>query len=77
MPLIYLYIISGLVTITFKMMLIISRNVFRRGIKQGCPLMMLLYIIYIEHLLLRFKKELLGVLSSEGGGPCRFPVLVC
>ena len=32
--------------------------VFERGIKQGCPLAMLLYIIYIEPLLLRFKKEL-------------------
>ena len=35
--------------------------VFERGIKQGCPLAMLLYIIYIEPLLLRFKKELAGV----------------
>jgi len=45
--------------------------VFERGIKQGCPLAMLLYIIYIEPLLLRFKKELAGVkIAGHCGGPC-------
>jgi len=34
---------------------------FETGIKQGSPLAMLLYIIYIKLLLLRFKNELVGV----------------
>ena len=38
---------------------------FVRGIKQGCPLAMLLYIIYIEPLLLKFKKELSGVRIAD------------
>lgn len=34
---------------------------FQRGIKQGCPLAMLCYVIYIEPLILRFKQGLRGV----------------
>ena len=33
---------------------------FERGSKQCCSLAILLYVIYIEKLLLKFKKELWG-----------------
>ena len=38
---------------------------FGRGVKQGCPLAMLCYVIYIESLILRFKRELTGVRISQ------------
>jgi len=38
---------------------------FERGVKQGCPLAMLCYVIYIESLILRFKRELNGVRISQ------------
>jgi|APCry1669191102_1035336.scaffolds.fasta_scaffold00744_1 hypothetical protein len=42
-----------------------KRVVFERAIEQLCPLAMLLYIIYIESLLLRFEMELADVKMSS------------